>query len=82
MGVKVGGKAIPATFLKIEGKRTLVGAIDQREREREREGRIEELVGGQNPGPEAPSRSRKGQKMKEKRKCQGRSYCQWSYKEG
>ena len=25
-----------------------------------REGQIEELVGGQNPGPEAPPRSKKG----------------------
>ena len=33
--VKVEGKAIPASFLKIEGRRTLVGAIGQRE------GRIE-----------------------------------------
>ena len=32
--VKVGGKAIPASFLKIEGRGTLVGAIGQRERDR------------------------------------------------
>ena len=30
----------------------------------EREGRIEGLVGGQNPGPEAPPRSKKRQKSK------------------
>ena len=29
----------------------------------EREGQIEELVGGQNPGPEAPPTSKKGQEM-------------------
>ena len=57
MRVKVGGKVIPASFLKIEGKGTLVGAKDRREREE----RIEELVGGQNPGPEAPPRSKKEQ---------------------
>ena len=55
MTVKVGGKAVPASFLKIEGSGTLVGAIDRRE------GQIEELVGGQNPGPEAPPRSKKRQ---------------------
>ena len=32
MRVKVRGKAIPASFLKIEGKGALVGAIDRRER--------------------------------------------------
>ena len=53
MGVKVGGKPISASFLKVERKATLVGAKDPRE------GRIEELVSGQNPGPEAPPRSRK-----------------------
>ena len=31
MKVEVGGKAIPASFLKIEGRETLVGAIDRRE---------------------------------------------------
>ena len=40
MRVKVGGKAIPASFLKVEGRETLVGA-----KRPEREGRIEELVG-------------------------------------
>ena len=33
MRVKVGGKVIPASFLKIEGRRMLVGAKDQRERD-------------------------------------------------
>ena len=32
--VKVKGKVIPASFLKIEGKKTLVGAKDRRERDR------------------------------------------------
>ena len=32
--VKVGGKVIPASFLKIEGRGTLVGAIGRRERDR------------------------------------------------
>ena len=51
--VKVEGKLIPASFLKIEG--------DAGWGERpEREGRIEELVGGQSPGPEAPPRSKRG----------------------
>ena len=31
------------------------------------------MVGGQNPGPEAPPRSKKGQERREQRKCQGRS---------
>ena len=31
--VNVGGKAIPASFLKIEGKGVLVGAKDRRERD-------------------------------------------------
>ena len=47
-----------------------------------REGQIEELVGGQNPGPEAPPRSKKGQKRREQRRCQERSDCQWSNVEG
>ena len=64
VGVKVGVKAIPASFLKVEGRRTLVGAKDGREG-----GRIEELVDDQNPGPEAPPRSRKGQEMMEQRRC-------------
>ena len=40
MGVKIEGKVIPASFLKIEGRRMLVGG----ERP-EREGQVEELVG-------------------------------------
>ena len=45
MGVKVKRKVIPANFLKIEGRVMLVG---------------QELVGDQNPGPEAPPWSKKG----------------------
>ena len=76
--VKVGGKAIPVSFLKIEGRETLVGARDRRERE----GRIEELVGGQNPGLEAPPRSKKRQERREQRRCQERNDCQRSDGEG
>ena len=62
MRVNVGGKAIPASFLIIEGKG------DARWGERpEREGQIEELVGGQNQGPEAPPRSKKKQEKREQR---------------
>ena len=35
-GVKVGGKVIPASFLKIEGRGALVGAKDLRERNRKK----------------------------------------------
>ena len=75
MRVKVGGKAIPASFLKIEEKGTLVGAIGRRE------GQTEELVGGQNPGPEAPPRSKEKQEEREQRRCQERSDCQRSDEE-
>ena len=34
MGVKVEDKVIPASFLKVEGRGTLVGAKDRRERDR------------------------------------------------
>ena len=34
MRVKVGGKVIPASFLKVEGRGTLVGEKDRRERDR------------------------------------------------
>ena len=58
--VNVGGKAIPASFLKIEGRGTLIGAKDRRERDRV------ELVGGQNQGPVAPPMSKKGQEKRGK----------------
>ena len=75
VGVKVRGKVIPASFQKTKGRGMLVGAKDQR-------GQIEELVGGQNPGPEATPRSKKGQEKREQRKCQDRSDCQRSDGEG
>ena len=64
MGVKVRGKVIPASFLKIEGRGTLFWG----ERS-EREGQIEGLVGDQNPDPEAPPRSKKGPERREQRRC-------------
>ena len=36
-------------------------------------GKIEELLNGQNPGPEAPPRSKKERERREQRKCQGRA---------
>ena len=54
VGVKVGGKVIPVSFLKVVGK----GGACWSERP-QRKGQIKELVGGQNPGPEAPPRSKK-----------------------
>ena len=47
----------------------------------EKEGRLVELVGDQNPGSEAPPRSNIGRERKEQRKCQGRSDCQRSNEE-
>ena len=47
----------------------------------EKEGQLIELVGDQNPGPEAPPRSKLGQERKQERKCQGRSNCQRSDEE-
>ena len=44
--------------MKEGGGGALVGAIARLERE----GQAEELVGGQNPGPEAPPRSKKGKR--------------------
>ena len=70
--VKVRSKVISAIFLKIEGRGTLVGTKDGRK------GQIEELVGDQNPGPEAPHMSKIGREGREQRKCQGRSDCQRS----
>ena len=77
VGVKVEGKVIPASFLKIEGRGTLVGAIGRREKDR-----LNELLGGQNPGPEAPPKSRKRQERREQKRCQERSDCQRSDGEG
>ena len=55
MGIKVEGKVISASFLKIEGRGRSLGR-----KTGERERQIEELVGDQNPGPEALPRNRKG----------------------
>ena len=74
--VKVIDKVIPESFLKVEERGTLVGAIDRRE------GRIEELVGGQNPGHELPHRSRKRQEKRGQGRSQERSDCQRSDGEG
>ena len=52
---------------KIDGRRSFVGAKDRRE------GHIEELVGDQNPGPQAPPRSRKGPKRWEQKNVRGGS---------
>ena len=43
---------------------------------------MEELVDGQNPGPVAPTRSKKGQEKREESRCQERSDCQRSDGEG
>ena len=73
MGGKARDKVIPASFPKVEGRGTPA---------RVREGQIEELVGGQNPGLEAPLRSNKGQERREQRRCQRRSDRQRSNAEG
>ena len=56
MGVKVRSKVIPASSLKVEGR----GTLHWGERSG-REQQIEGLVGGQNPDPEAPPRSKRGE---------------------
>ena len=72
-----------AAFSAREEKRAAAEERDEYWGERlEREGRIEESVGGQNPGPEAPTRGRKGRERKEQRRCQERSNCQRSDGEG
>ena len=48
----------------------------------EREGQIEELLGGQHPGSEAPPVSKKEQERREQRRCQERSDCQRNNVEG
>ena len=71
MRVKLKGKVIPASFLKIEGR-----GHSLKQKTGEREEQIEELIGDQNPGPEAPPRSKR--ERKEQRKRQGRSDCRRS----
>ena len=72
MGVKVGGKVISASFLKIEGRGARLSERPEREK------RIGELIGGENPSPVAPPRSKEKQERREQRKCQERSDCQRS----
>ena len=48
---------------------TLVGAKNQRE------GQIEKLISDQNPGSEAPPRSKIGRERRKQRRCQGRGDC-------
>ena len=43
------------------------------ERKTGERGRLVELVGDQNSGPEAPPSSKKGQERREQRRCQERS---------
>ena len=60
MRVKVKSKVIPTSFLKIEVGDVRLGETP------EKEGRLVESVGNQNPGPKAPPRS---QDKMEQRKC-------------
>ena len=68
MRVKVKSQVIATSFLKIEG---------WGERP-EKEGMSVELVGDQNPGPETPSRNKRGRERSEQKKCRGWSDCQRS----
>ena len=74
MTVKIQGKVIPTGFLKVEGRGTLVGAKDRREREEQ----TEKLVGDQKTGSKVSPRSRTRQERREQRRCQERSDCQKS----
>ena len=76
VGVKIGGKVIPASFLKAEGRGRLLG------RKTGERGQIEELVGGENPGAEAPPMGKKERERREQRKCRGRSNCRRNGVEG
>ena len=59
--VKVKGKVIPASFLKIEERYV------RRGKRLEKEGWLIEFVGDQNSGPEALPRSKRGQEWREQR---------------
>ena len=72
MRIKIKGKVIPTSFLKIEGRGVFWDKIP------EKEGRFVELVSNQNPGPEAPPRNKREQEGREQRRCQERSDCQRS----
>ena len=60
MRVEAISKVISTIFLKIEERGTIDG---------EKEGRLVELVGGQNPGFEALTRSKRERERKEQRRC-------------
>ena len=62
MRVKVKSKIIPTSFPNIQDRETFVG---------EKEGRLVELVGDQNPGSEAPPRSKIGREKKSKGDVRG-----------
>ena len=62
--VKVESKVIPTSFLKIEGRGMLI---------RVKQGQVVELVSDQNPGSEAPPRSKREGERSEQRRFQGRS---------
>ena len=70
--VKVEGKIITASFLKIEERETFVAAKDRKKR------MSVELVSDQNPSFEAPPKSKREEEKREQKKCQGRSNCQRS----
>ena len=76
MRVKVKSKVILTSFLKIQGRKTFVGA-----KKNENKGRLVELVGDQNQGSEAPPWSNIGRERKKQRRFQGRSDCQKSNEE-
>ena len=66
--VKVKGKLIPTSFLKIKEC-----SLGRKTAEKEM---LVQLVGDQNPGSEAFTRSQTGRERREQKKCQGRSDCQ------
>ena len=67
MRIKVIGKVIRASFLKIEERDVSWG------KRLKKEGRLVKLVGDQNQSPEAPPRIMIGREKWEQRRCQGRS---------
>ena len=76
MTVKVRSKVIPTSFWKVEGRGDSCWV-----KRPEKEGQVKEWLGDQNPGPEAPARSRKDRMRREQRRCRGRSDCPLSDKE-
>ena len=61
--VKVRSKVIPTSFWKVEGRGDSCWG-----KRPEKEGQVEEWLGDQNPGPEAPPRSRKERIRREQRR--------------